>query len=132
MFRSVKERLDRTISSLAVHGLHFQNVLTAEASDRSSNVHFTSRALADLASDVGRELGIGWPDQPLQRVPDAILREHIQEWRLVQRDTKRRLERVVENRVTGAVHEIGKHNAVFVGEERGAMRTVIIANGNNN
>ena len=61
----------------------------------------------------------------LQVGRDAILGEHVEEWRLIERDGQRGFQRVVEHGIAGAVGEVGDNDGVLVGQPRRALRAIV-------
>ena len=86
------------------------------AADRSGQVGLAARPLAKLAGYFGRKFRVGRTGHQLQGLRHFAVGEHIQERRLPQRDGERCLQRVVEDRITGAVGKVGENDGVFLGQ----------------
>jgi hypothetical protein len=92
---------------------------------RASDIRFALGTQTNLARDLGREVRISRARHQLESRTDLVVGKKVQEWRLSQGNTERSLQRVVENRVFGAVNKIGENNCVLVGQKLASMCTIV-------
>jgi hypothetical protein len=117
------------ISVLAVHRPELQNIVTAQAGDGSGDVSPAARALAKLASNLGREFGACRERHALQGRGNFLLGKDIQERRLLQGNGQRGFQGAIEDGVARAIGEVGENNRIFVIEAANLPGAVVKASG---
>ena len=103
-----------------VHRLQVDDVVAAEARDRPGQQRLDALPLGDLAREIPRHPLVGRPAHVAKRLPDAFLREDVQERALPELHRHGLPERPVEDVVAGRVDEVRDQDAVLVRE--GAVR----------
>src|SRR5208283_4332862 len=112
-------RARQRFAACTVDGLKGEKVLRANPGNRAFEYRRACGALADFASDPWSQSRIVWLTHHSQYVPDAVVRNQLQEGRLLELHRQALPERVVENGIAGHVREIGDHNRVFLSQSNG-------------
>jgi hypothetical protein len=73
-------------------------------------------ALRDFARHLTSDPFVRRPVHQAQHVADSIVREHLDERRLLQRDGQRHLQRAIEHRLARRVHEVREQDRVLLGQ----------------
>jgi len=108
--------LSQRIPVETIHRLQPQHIFGAQTANGPGNVSLAARPLAKVAGHLGREFRAARTGHLLQGLRDLAVGEHLEERRLPQSNIERRLQRVVEDCVTGAVGEVGENDGVFLGQ----------------
>ena len=99
---------------LAVHGLEADQVVAAHRADGAGQHRFAVRPHADFARHILSHAVVDILIHQLERGIHFFSGKHVQERRLLELNRESLLQRVVKNRVSGAVGKIGEDNAVPV------------------
>jgi hypothetical protein len=104
---------------MAIHRFQPDDKFVSNAGNRAGNISLAFRALALLARDAWRKWRIRRLRHHPKRRRNFIVGENIQEWRLPQRHAKRLLQRVIENRIAGAIRKVADEDSVSLGKHSG-------------
>jgi hypothetical protein len=97
-------------------GAQAQHILTSQACDGAFQNRGAGGSLADLLRDFRSQPRIFRLPHQRQRLLDLLVRDQVEELRLLQLHGQSLAQRAVKNGVARRVAEIGKHNRVLVGE----------------
>ena len=95
------------VAGLRVDGLEGEHVILPEAGDGAAEQRLQPFALRDLACDRWRDALVRRPPHQTQGLTCPLIAKDFQERRLFERHCERHLQRAVEYRLAGRVHEIG-------------------------
>jgi hypothetical protein len=109
----------------AIYGFEADDVLTANIGDGAANVCLAVGTLAEFASDIRGEARIRWLGHHSQRSHNLVIEKHIEVRRLAQRNAKRLLYGVIENRIASGVGKIPNDNHVLFGKLGSSSARVI-------
>jgi hypothetical protein len=117
--------LSQSISAQAIYGFEADDVLTANIGYGAANVCLAVGTLAEFASDIRGEARIRWLGHHSQRSHNLVIEKHIEVRRLAQRNAKRLLYGVIENRIASGVGKIPNDNHVLFGKLGSSSARVI-------
>ena len=96
-----------------------QNVLASKACDGAFQNRGASGPLTDVSGDSRSQACIHGPAHQRQHALDLPVCQQAQKRRLLQLDRQTLTQGVVEHRIAGLIHEVGKHNGVLIRELHG-------------
>ena len=117
------------VAGPAVRGVERDDVALAELRNRAGDHRFARGTFADLARNRRCDFFIRAPAHQPQHPLQPLLRQDAQERRLPQLNFERFLQRFVEDRLAGAVGEIGEHDRIALAEGARAVRGRIDGDG---
>ena len=100
------------VAALRVDRLETDDVVAAQAGDRARDERLQLFALRNLARERPGDALVGRALHEQQVLARALVRKHLQERRLFQRDGQGDLQRAVEHRIAGGVDEVGQDDRV--------------------
>ena len=106
------------VAALGIDGFEREHVVAAEFADRPRHQRLQLLAARDVAGELTRHALIRRSLHQPQRLPHAVVWEHLEERGLFQGNRKRNLQRAVEYRLVRVVDEVGEDDRVAVRERR--------------